>query len=183
LRHLELGAPDVVILQRLISETPWRQESVTVWGKRHLQPRLVAWYGDPKRSYTYSGITLTPLDWTPLLLSLRSAVEQAAQATFNSVLLNYYRDNNDSMGFHSDDEPELGPSPVIASLSVGETRTFVFRHKADKTLKPVRLELVSGHLLVMKGDTQKNWQHAIAKESRKCGSRVNLTFRTIISRG
>ena len=180
LRHLELGEDDRVVLHRLISETPWRQEHVTIWGKRHLQPRLIAWYGDEGRTYSYSTIALTPLPWTELLLSLRGRIEEASRASFNSVLLNYYRDNNDSMGFHSDDEPELGSHPIIASLSLGDTRIFVFKHKTDKGVKPVRLALSSGHLLVMKGDTQRNWQHGIMKESRRCGPRVNLTFRQIV---
>jgi alkylated DNA repair dioxygenase AlkB len=137
-------------------------------------------YGDEGRRYSYSGVALIPLPWTPLLLSIRRRVEDVASWSFNSVLLNYYRDNNDSMGFHSDDEPELGPQPVIASLSLGATRTFVFKSKIDKAAKPVRVALASGHLLIMKGDTQRNWQHGILKESRRCGARINLTFRRIV---
>jgi alkylated DNA repair dioxygenase AlkB len=106
-------------------------------------------------------------------------MESIAEARFNSVLLNYYRDQRDSMGFHSDDEPELGDRPVIASLSLGEERTFVFKHRKVKTLKPVRLKLASGSLLLMKGETQSYWKHGIDKESRRCGPRVNLTFRSI----
>jgi len=170
--------PDQV-LGRLIDETPWRQESVIVWGKRHMQPRLIAWYGDAGRRYSYSGIDLSPLPWTHLLLRVRQRVEDAVGERFNSVLLNYYRDQNDRMGFHSDDEPELGPRPVIASLSLGEQRTFTFKPKVDKTLRPVRIKLAGGSLLVMRGDTQKNWMHGIGKESQACGPRVNLTFRRI----
>jgi alkylated DNA repair dioxygenase AlkB len=99
---------------------------------------------------------------------------------FNSVLVNYYRDNRDSIGFHSDDEPELGARPVIASLSLGEERTFILKHKRSKSVSPVHLRLASGSLLLMKGDTQRCWRHGILKESRSCGPRVNLTFRTII---
>lgn len=101
---------------------------------------------------------------------------------FNSVLLNYYRDNRDSMGLHSDDEPELGPRPTIASVSLGEERTLVFKHKTSQELAPVRLRLAAGSLLVMKGDTQRNWKHGINKEDRHCGPRVNLTFRRIVSK-
>jgi alkylated DNA repair dioxygenase AlkB len=165
----------------LIGETPWRQESITVWGKRHLQPRLVAWYGDPGHVYTYSGIRLDPLPWTALLNCIRTRVENASGTDFNSVLLNYYRDNKDSMGFHSDDEKELGERPVIASLSLGEQRTFTFKSKVDKNARPIRIKLTSGSLLIMQGDTQTNWKHAINKESRPCGPRVNLTFRRILS--
>jgi alkylated DNA repair dioxygenase AlkB len=110
---------------------------------------------------------------------LHSSVESASGESFNSVLLNYYRDHRDSMGFHSDDERELGPRPTIASLSLGEERTFILKSKADKSLRPVRLKLNSGSLLVMKGDTQTNWKHAIHKETRPCGPRINLTFRYI----
>lgn len=179
LRHLGLDRPADSILDELIRDTPWRQESVTVWGKSYPQPRLVAWYGDPGCVYAYSSIRLEPLPWTERLLALRARVERAAGHSFNSVLLNYYRDNNDSMGLHSDDEPELGPRPVIASLSLGEERTLIFKCKTDKRRQPIRLTLGSGSLLVMKGDTQANWKHGIEKETRPCGPRVNLTFRRI----
>jgi alkylated DNA repair dioxygenase AlkB len=168
-----------VELKELINEVPWRQESVVVWGKRHNQPRLVAWYGDTGKSYTYSGILLEPLAWTERLRRFRVVAEQATEVTFNSVLLNYYRDNNDSMGYHSDDERELGPRPTIASISIGSQRTILFKSKLEKTLKPIRVELESGSLLIMRGDTQKNWKHAIDKQRRPCGPRINLTFRQI----
>ncbi len=167
------------LLQRLIKDVPWRAEKVTVWGKKYDQPRLIAWYGDPGKAYTYSGIAMEPLPWSQDLLSLKSLVESLANETFNSVLLNYYRDERDSMGFHSDNERELGPTPTIASLSLGQERTFVFKHKTAKTLSPVRLKLTSESLLVMKGETQANWKHGIEKESKPCGPRVNLTFRRI----
>jgi alkylated DNA repair dioxygenase AlkB len=144
------------------------------------QPRLTAWYGDPGRSYTYSGLTLEPLAWTADLQTLRRMAEQASDATFNSVLLNYYRDHNDSVGFHADDEPELGATPTIGSISLGATRTLTFKPKKRKDWEPVRVALESGSLLVMKGDTQRNWRHAVAKETRPCGPRVNLTFRRIL---
>ena len=177
---LELGCDYNEALDRLIADVPWRRESILVWGKMYLQPRLVAWYGDSGSDYTYSGITLTPLRWTGLLLDIKRRIETVTEASFNSVLLNYYRDNRDSMGFHSDDEPELGLRPVIASLSLGEERTLVMKHKLNKLAKPVRLKLASGSLLLMKGETQRYWNHGIAKESRPCGPRINLTFRQII---
>jgi len=179
LHSLELGCSPYDVLCQLIANTPWRQESLVVWGKSFLQPRLVAWYGESNNVYTYSGIKLTPLPWTDLLLLIKKRVETVAGSSFNSVLLNYYRDNRDSMGFHSDDEPELGEKPVVASLSIGDERTFVMKHKTEKFVKPVRLKLASGSLLLMKGDTQRYWQHGIAKEIRSCGPRVNLTFRRI----
>jgi alkylated DNA repair dioxygenase AlkB len=183
LRNLELSLSDDVLLKKLISETPWQQERILVWAKEFQQPRLVAWYGDPSRNYSYSGVKLTPIPWTGLLIEARSSVEKAAAASFNSVLLNYYRDERDSMGFHSDDEPELGNRPIIASLSLGEERTFILKHKTDRYVKPVRLRLASGSVLLMKGNTQRFWKHGIAKATRRCGPRVNLTFRTIVPLG
>jgi alkylated DNA repair dioxygenase AlkB len=167
-------APDEV-LARLIDETPWRQEVITVYGKRHLQPRLTAWYGEA--SYTYSGLTLQPLPMTPLLAALRKAVEAATGQAYNSVLLNHYRDGADGMGMHSDDEPELGPQPAIASLSYGATRRFILRHK--RTGRTVKLDLEDASLLLMAGDLQGNWLHGINKTARPIGPRVNLTFRYI----
>jgi alkylated DNA repair dioxygenase AlkB len=180
LGHLALPLSYEILLQRLIDETPWRCDEIKVWGKIHLQPRLTAWYADPGRRYTYSGITMSPLPWTPLLQAIREAVEHASGHAFNSVLLNYYRNERDSMGFHSDDEPELGPQPVIASLSLGATRDFVFKHRHRKDLKPYRVPLESGSLLLMRGDTQRNWSHGIEKMRRPLGPRVNLTFRTVV---
>ncbi|WP_324096714.1 alpha-ketoglutarate-dependent dioxygenase AlkB family protein [Candidatus Binatus sp.] len=179
LSDLELGCDPDSALRQLIADIPWRQDNIFVWGKMYSQPRLVAWYGDPGSDYTYSGIRLIPLPWTELLLEIRRRVETVTAASFNGVLLNYYRDNRDSMGFHSDDEPELGERPIIASLSLGEERTFVLKHKANKLAKPVHLRLASGSLLLMKGETQRYWKHGILKETRPCGPRVNLTFRRI----
>jgi len=181
LRHFELSQPSDVIMRRLIAEIPWRAERVTVWGKGFPQPRLIAWYGDEGRSYTYSGIQLNPVPWTAILIDIKRKIEATARSGFNSVLLNYYRDNRDSMGFHSDDERELGRQPVIASLSLGEVRTFILKHKTDKSIKPVHLRLASSSVLLMKGETQQNWKHGIAKEARHCAARVNLTFRFIQS--
>src|SRR5439155_25401348 len=125
----------------------WRSERVVLWGKQIVQPRLIAWYGDAGRSYAYSGIQLHPMPWSATLLDIKSRIECVVTSRFNSVLLNYYRDNRDSMGFHSDDEPELGKQPVIASLSLGEERTFILKHKTSK-VRPVHLRLASGSLLL-----------------------------------
>lgn len=178
LRQLPLANSPQQTASEFILSTPWRAEQVTVWGKTFPQPRLIAWYGLSGKNYSYSGIKLSPLPWTDALIDIKSRVETASGLQFNSVLLNYYRDHRDSMGFHSDDEPELGARPAIASLSLGEERTLVFKHKKLK-IKPVRLLLHSGSLLIMKGDTQANWKHGIEKESKPLGPRVNLTFRTI----
>jgi alkylated DNA repair dioxygenase AlkB len=180
LARLALPQPDGETLRRLIAKVPWRAEEVVMWGRKVPQPRLTAWYGDAGSDYAYSGIRLQPLAWTPLLRDIKTRVEAAAGSTFNSVLLNYYRDNRDSIGFHSDDEPELGAQPVIASLSLGAKRAFILKHKASKHIPPVHLRLASGSLLLMRGDTQHRWKHGISKETRPCGPRVNLTFRRIV---
>ena len=174
LERLEVAGDD--ILSRLIAQTAWRAESITVWGKRYVQPRLIAWHGSA--AYRYSGITLVPLPFTPLQLQIGEAVRQATGLTFNSVLLNYYRDGNDSMGFHSDDESELGPDPAIASVSFGAPRLFILKHK--RLPKTIKIPLGNGSLLVMAGSTQANWKHGINKSRQPCGPRVNLTFRNII---
>ena len=174
----QLALPDANadVLARLLAETPWRQDSIVLFGQHHLQPRLTAWYGDA--SYTYSGLRLDPLPWTPLLAEIRAAVETACGRRFNSVLLNYYRNERDSMGMHSDDEPELGPEPAIASLSYGATRSFVLRHKRHK--RTVKLDLHDGSLLLMSGSLQSNWLHGINKSACTIGERLNLTFRYVV---
>src|SRR5690349_18156892 len=113
LRRLDLGASPDAVMRRLIDETPWREEDVVLWGKKYRQPRLIAWQGDRATSYTYSATRHDPLDWTPLLADLRGRVEAASGESFDAVLVNYYRDHRDSVAMHSDDEPELGPEPVI----------------------------------------------------------------------
>lgn len=169
------------LLRQLIEETPWRQEHVTVWGKTHMQPRLIAWYGDDAQSYSYSGITLSGLPWTPALLRIKAKVETLCQSQFNSVLVNYYRDHRDGMGLHSDDEPELGPAPVIASVTFGAARPFVLKHRYRRDLPNVKLLLPSSSVLLMQGDTQRYWKHAVPKQTKPCGPRINLTFRRILS--
>ena len=163
----------------LLEETPWRQDSIKVWGKTHLQPRLTAWYGDPDTSYSYSGIQLESLAWTATLQAIKTAVEEVVGSRFNSVLINLYRDQQDSVGWHSDDEPELGHNPVIGSVSLGETRTFKLKHKTNKHEKQLAVDLTHGSLLVMAGPTQKRWHHAIDKERMPKQPRINLTFRSI----
>lgn len=175
LAQLELSLGNDEVLARLIAETAWRSELVTVWGKQYRQPRLTAWHGEA--AYTYSGLRLEPLPFTALQQEIRQAVEGASGHRFNSVLLNYYRDGRDSMGMHSDDEPELGPEPVIASVSFGAQRTFILQHKRSK--ERVRLALTDGSLLLMAGSLQANWLHGINKVARSVGPRVNLTFRLI----
>ena len=176
---LPLGCEELTLLHRLIDDIDWRQEHVTLFGKTHKQPRLVAWYGEPDACYSYSGKTYEPLPWSDTLLHLKGLAEQVSASRFNSVLLNYYRDGRDSMGLHADDEPELGPEPVIASLSLGETRTLYFRHRYRKNLDTVNVALPPASLLLMRGATQRYWKHGIRKLSRACGPRINLTFRYV----
>jgi alkylated DNA repair dioxygenase AlkB len=176
---LALAPTAETVMNQLIKEVPWRAENIVVWGKIYPQPRLTAWYGNDGANYTYSGIHLDPLPWTNTLIDIKNRVEKLAGTDFNSVLLNYYRDHRDSMGLHSDDEPELGRRPIIASLSLGEERTFILKHKTRKELKSVRLKLASASLLLIKGETQHYWKHGIEKEKLPCGPRVNLTFRRI----
>jgi alkylated DNA repair dioxygenase AlkB len=181
LPRLPLGRSADAVMRRLNDEVPWRAEEITLFGRKIMQPRLTAWYGDPGCIYSYAGIRLHPTPWNETLRDVKTQIEAATAETFNSVLLNCYRDGRDSVGFHSDDEPELGPRPVIASLSLGAERVFVMKHKTARDLKPVRLKLASGSLLLMKGETQHNWRHGVPKASRPCGSRINLTFRRILS--
>lgn len=179
-REVDFGAPAAALLRELIDTIAWRSESIVLWGKAYEQPRLIAWYGDEGTRYTYSGLTLIASAWTPLLAQIRVHVERLAGVRFNSVLLNYYRHGRDSMGMHSDDEPELGPDPVIASVSLGEQRTFTLRHRVNRQRDPVHVPLESGSLLLMQGETQRYWKHGIAKEPRATGARINLNFRKII---
>lgn len=179
LHGLEMPMPYDAMLRKLMGDIKWRQESVRIYGKVMPQPRLIAWYGDPGKKYDYSGISLTPLPWSDLLREIKRRVEDCTEERFNSVFLNLYRDHNDSMGFHSDDERELGPEPSIASVTFGATRTFVMKHKKNAELAPAKIPLEAGSVLLMKGATQRFWKHGILKQMRPCGPRVNLTFRTI----
>ena len=175
-----LGEHEANNLFRLLHSTiPWQQDYIKMYGQNIAIPRLQAWYGDPGCSYSYSGIQLRPLGWTSLLLEIKKRVESAVGTGFNSVLINLYRDGRDSNGWHSDDEPELGQSPIIASLSLGAVRRFRLRHRQGKA-QTVNLDLTPGSLLVMAGDTQKYWQHCVTKTARKVKPRINLTFRCIV---
>lgn len=179
---VDLGGDPAEVFADLYREIAWRQEDITLFGKRYQQPRLLAWYGDVGASYSYSGKRYAPQPWTDGLEALRVRIQERTGATFNSVLANLYRDHNDSMGLHSDDEAELGAQPVIASLSLGEERVFRLKHRTRRELKPLRLPLPSGSLLVMRGDTQQHWKHEVPKSSQPCGPRINLTFRLVSPR-
>ncbi|WP_266158571.1 alpha-ketoglutarate-dependent dioxygenase AlkB family protein [Dyella silvatica] len=177
----EVEADD--LLDELRGSIPWETHRIRIFGREVDSPRLSCWIGDPDASYTYSRTRFEPHPWTTLLDSLRVRVEAACEARFNSVLANLYRDGRDSMGWHSDDEAELGVRPVIASLSLGATRAFRFRPRvAVAARREVRaLELPHGSLLCMSGDTQKLYQHGLPKVTAAVGARINLTFRYIHS--
>jgi alkylated DNA repair dioxygenase AlkB len=168
------------LFTKLTERIDWRQESIFICGRKVLTPRLTAWYGDRGAVYKYSGVAFDPLPWTDELLLIKSKAEALSGTRFNSVLLNLYRDGNDSMGWHSDDEPELGPDPVIASVNFGEARRFDLRLKADHKQKQ-HILLEDGSVLIMKGDLQHHWQHQVAKSAKIQNTRINLTFRTIKS--
>lgn len=168
------------LLRELTATTAWRQDSITMYGRPSPIPRLQAWYGEPGRTYTYSGIEMEPLPWTPALLEVRAVAERVAGVAFNSVLCNRYRDGSDSVAWHSDDEPELGVEPVIASVSFGAVRPFRFRHRSDPALVG-ELELAPGSIVVMRGPTQACWRHQIPKTTKPVGERINLTFRVIVA--
>ncbi|WP_368482958.1 alpha-ketoglutarate-dependent dioxygenase AlkB [Thalassotalea sp. PP2-459] len=167
-----------VLAQQLYADIPWRHDELMMYGKPVKVPRLQAWYGDQGTDYTYSQLTMAPLPWTNQLLTLKQQISEATNAEFNSVLVNCYRNHQDSVSWHSDDEPELGEMPVIASLSLGAERFFHLKHK----FKPLshKFKLPSGSLLIMKGNTQKYWQHAVLKSRIYAPMRINLTFRKII---
>lgn len=167
------------IFRILYEEINWRQDKMKLYGKDIDLPRKTAWYGDPDKSYTFSGIHLDPEPWTPTLLQIKERIEEISTVQFNSVLLNLYRHGNDGISWHTDAEPELGKNPVIASVSFGGTRRFMFRHRKNQNLK-TEVELTHGSLLLMAGETQHFWQHQIPKTSRKVEPRINLTFRLII---
>jgi alkylated DNA repair dioxygenase AlkB len=164
--------------EHLLAQVRWEQYHIKMFGKTLPQPRLTAWYGENGAAYSYSGIQLIPLPFTAELLSLKNSIEAYTKHEFNSVLLNLYRNQQDSMGWHSDDEKELGDFPFIASLSLGSSRIFQLKHKVDKLLKG-KIELSHGSLLCMGGPMQSFWQHAVPKSNIPCGPRINLTFRQI----
>jgi alkylated DNA repair dioxygenase AlkB len=166
-----------IFLQKLKSEIEWKQESMNMYGKKINFPRLTAWYGDNDKPYSFSGITLSPKVWNEELVSIKSKIEPIAKVYFNSVLLNRYRDGNDSISWHTDAEKELGINPVIASVNFGATRKFQLRH--IKTKEKLEIELTHGSLLIMQGELQHFWQHQVPKTSQKVGERINLTFRVI----
>ena len=164
----------------LLTTLPWQPDIVTLFGKTHVTTRQIVWMGDSDASYQYSGHTRQTIAWTDSVFHVKHHIEQqllkiGINAEFNSCLLNYYPSGDDGMGYHADDEKELGHQPVIASLSLGATRKFVFKHK--KTQDKVELYLESGQLIVMHGATQQYWKHSITKTKTVDEGRISLTFR------
>lgn len=156
----------------------WKQDNIKLYGKTMPLPRLTAWYGDGGKSYKYAGINSEPNEWNKGLFYLKQETEKVAGVEFNSVLLNWYRDGDDYLNWHADDEKELGINPIIGSLNFGETRDFLLRRKIDTSQK-ILMPLKHGTLLLMRGAIQHHWQHSVPKRKRVNGSRFNLTFRRI----
>ncbi len=163
----------------LLVSVPWKLEPIKMFGKFIMQPRLTAMYGDEGMSYGYSGIRMPAITWTNTLQQIKNRVEQITQSTFNVALLNRYRDHNDSMGWHRDNERELGRLPVIASVSFGAVRAFQIRPYKSKTT-PLSMHLDNGSLLLMKGDMQTYWEHQLPKSRQCSGTRINITFRKVL---
>lgn len=156
----------------------WKQDYIHLYGKKNPLPRLTSWYGDEGKAYKYSGILSQPNPWNKGLLYIKEQIEKVANTKFNSVLLNWYRSGEDYLNWHADDEPELGKNPTIASVNFGETRDFQVRHKDDHQLK-FTVPLQHGSLLIMSGEMQHFWEHAVPKRKKVLRSRFNLTFRRI----
>lgn len=167
-----------ILFREIIETTAWRQDPIKIFGRSLLQPRLTAWMGDLGASYRYSGLSMTPTPWSPQLCEVKRAVEDRLETTFNSALINYYRDGMDSMGWHRDNEPELGSSPVIASVSLGDSRLFKIRHYFNKLLR-IDLNLEHGDLLVMAGQMQAYWEHGVPKTRKPKQARINITLRAV----
>lgn len=176
-----IPAPDAAALFDVVRDAvAWENHPVRLFGREHPAPRLSCWIGDPGARYRYSGVVREPRPWPAALDALRGRLSASIGVPFDSVLANLYRDGRDAMGWHADDEPELGPAPVIASLSLGATRRFVLRHRTGAPRLAV--DLPAGSLLVMQGATQANYRHALPRTAKPVGPRINLTFRRVVVR-
>ena len=167
-----------VLFEKLLTETSWQQDNITVFGKTYPQPRLTALFGNEGMPYSYSNITMHPQPWNEILLQMKLKIAEVTQCDFTTVLLNRYRNGQDSNGWHADNEKELGTNPTIASISLGAPRAFHLQHNSIKEAK-LKLTLEHGSLLLMKGTTQHCWKHQIPKTAKTIDQRINLTFRTI----
>lgn len=171
-------AESKVFFDGLQQEIAWEPDQLRMFGKLITTRRKVAWYGDAGMNYTYSGMVRQPLCWNNILLEIKQRIEEKTKHRFNSCLLNFYHDGNDGMGWHQDNEKELGEQPVIASVSLGATRPFDFRHLL--TAEKIRILLEPGSLFLMRGHTQEFWKHSLPKTKKNLHPRINLTFREII---
>lgn len=171
-----------LLFARSLAEIPWETHRIRLFGREVDSPRLSCWMGDADAVYRYSGTRFVPYPWHPLLRQVKQRLEQEFSAAFNSVLANRYRSGRDAMGWHSDDEAELGATPVIASLSLGATRRFLLKHRRDPERK-LELPLPHGSLLLMSGQTQRNYRHALPRTAKPVGERINLTFRQVLRPG
>lgn len=169
------------LLVALREQVSWEIHRIRMFGREVDSPRLSCWIGDPEAAYTYSRTRFAPRPWPAALVPVRDRVRETLREEFNSVLVNRYRDGRDRMGWHSDDEPELGPQPVIASISLGAPRRFTLKPRLEGV--PLSLDLPHGSLLVMRGDTQARYRHALPGTARPVGERINLTFRRILPAG
>ena len=167
------------LFEELRQAVSWQQEKINLYGKEYALPRLTAWYGEPNKTYIYSGITVEASPWIPVILKIKERIERVSNVPFNSVLLNRYRNGSDGVSWHADDEPELGENPVIGSVSLGEERSFQMKHKTDKNAKNKAILLENGSYLLMQGPTQHHWLHQIPKSKRSLDERINLTFRNV----
>lgn len=172
-------ADQPALLRALAAALPWQQREIKMFGRSVLEPRETAWIGDARAIYTYSGRVNEPAPWPDVLQALRARVSERAGEAFNCVLCNLYRDGRDSMGLHSDAEPELGENPIIGSVSLGAVRRFQLRHRKQRDAK-LDIDLPPGSLLVMRGTTQHHYRHGISKQPSVVAARINLTFRRIL---
>ncbi|UGS24250.1 alpha-ketoglutarate-dependent dioxygenase AlkB family protein [Flavobacterium channae] len=168
-----------LLLEKILTETPWQQDDITIFGKKIAQPRLTCLFGNEGKPYSYSGITMQPNPWNSTLIFIKDKIEQTAEKNFTTVLANLYRNEKDSNGWHADNEKELGRNPIIASVSFGEVRRFQLKHNTNPEAK-MTLNLNHGSLLLMKEGSQIHYKHQIPKETKSKNNRINLTFRSIL---
>ncbi len=164
------------LFERLLAEVTWTQDELFLFGKKHRAPRLSCWMAESDLSYRYSNMTMQPKPWLDFIKRLADRVSDTSEQNFNSVLINHYRDGQDSNGWHADNEAELGPDPIVASLSLGAQRDFRLRHNHSR--ESLKLALPHGSLLIMRSGMQTHWQHTLPKRAQS-KARINLTFRTI----
>jgi alkylated DNA repair dioxygenase AlkB len=168
-----------VLFEKLLNNTPWQQDEITIFGRKMLQPRLTCLFGNEGKPYSYSGLTMQPNRWNSTIMHIKNEVESVCDQNFTTVLANLYRNEKDSNGWHADNEKELGRNPIIASVSFGEERKFQLKHISDANIK-LALNLNHGSLLLMKESSQILYKHQIPKASKPKNNRINLTFRTIL---